>query len=184
MTPEPRLPASRHNYGWTSQRAQNFIWKPLLYSAEKLLKFCNVGAIKGGASWYGCMVLVRRWCVQYGVLVWLRCMRVRVVPIPSASLPLFYLQTRRSETFRWGLLVIPVIPRYFRWMITTDLVQRHLSSANKGGEYLKCYLLLRKNANDSASYRSGFGSRRSAEQIIEQTSHCQERIPRLSTKLV
>ena len=100
MTPEPRLPAPRHNYGWTTQRAQNFIWKPLLYSAEKLLKFCNVGAIKGGASGYGCMVSVLRWCVQCSVLVRLKCMRVRVVPIPSASLPLFYLQTRHSETFR------------------------------------------------------------------------------------
>ena len=32
----------------------------LLYSAEKLLKLCNVGAIEGGASGYGRMVLVLR----------------------------------------------------------------------------------------------------------------------------
>ena len=34
--------------------------KPPLYNAEKLLKFCNVGAIRGVASGYGCMVLVLR----------------------------------------------------------------------------------------------------------------------------
>ena len=73
------------------------------------------------------------WCFPEhgcGVLVRLRCMRVRVVPIPSVSLPLFYLQTRRSETF--GELTMRTVKLFHdtkevRWMITTDLVQSHLS---------------------------------------------------------
>ena len=81
---------------------------------------------------------------------------MRVVPIPSASLPLFYLQTRRSETFG-------------------ELTMRTVNSE--------------KIHMDSTSYRSGLfpeqklWPRRSAEQTIEQTSHCQERIqPRCSNE--
>ena len=40
----------------TTQHTEHIIWKPLLYSVEKLLKFCNVAALKGGSSGYGC------WC--------------------------------------------------------------------------------------------------------------------------
>ena len=74
----------------STQHAEHIIWKPLLYSAEKLLKFCKVGAIKGGASGYGRMVLVLRFCgvctlrcspehPGCSVLIWVRRMWVRVV---------------------------------------------------------------------------------------------------------
>ena len=57
----------------TTQHAQHFIWKPLLYSYEKLLKLYNVGA---RASGYGCVpvVLVLRWCGVPGI-----CMYTAVV---------------------------------------------------------------------------------------------------------
>ena len=69
-------------------------------------------AFEGVTSEYRCLVLVLRWCGVYGMVcilrnfcenpgcVWVQCMRVRVLPIPSASVPLFNLQTRWSETFR------------------------------------------------------------------------------------
>ena len=64
--------------------------KALLYSAEKLLQFCNVGAIKGGASGYEFGGVVW-WCGFLGICtlryspkhpgfsVRVRCMRVRAV---------------------------------------------------------------------------------------------------------
>ena len=91
----------------TTHHAQQPTWKP--HSTEKLFNAWNVGSIKGVTS----AVLVPRWCVVYGIvcilryfcehpgcggLVWVRCMRVRVVLITPASVPLFYLQT--SETFK------------------------------------------------------------------------------------
>ena len=99
-------------------------------------------------------------------------------------------------------------------MITSNLVQNQLRSANQGGECLKCsllqlhellsrYLSHRKMYMDSTSYISGlfpipiwiicsslemsrnFVPRRSAEQIMEQTSQYRERIhPRRSNKRV
>ena len=95
------------------------------------------------------------WCFPEhgcGVLVRLRCMRVRVVPIPSASLPIFYLQTRRSEIF--GELTMrtvshsTILNRFVEW-----LLQTWYKVSSEGGEYFRCYS--EKMHMDSASYRSG-----------------------------
>ena len=120
------------------------------------LNVWNVGAFEGVTSEYRCMALVLRWCGVYGIVyifakflwkpwVWSRmrrCMRVRVVPIPPASVPLFNLQTRWSEIFRELTMrtVISIghstILSRFVKMSTTNLLS-HLRSANQGSDYLK-----------------------------------------------
>ena len=77
----------------------------------KIAQILQCRAYPGSSEW---MVSVLRWCgfpgIYYtAVLPWkllcgdlarVRCMRVSVVPIPPTSVPLLYLQTRWSETFR------------------------------------------------------------------------------------
>ena len=154
MTPVPRSPAPRHNNPTCAELYMKAASVQRWEIAQILQCRGYQLSIKGEACGYGCMVLVLRWCAQCVVLVRLRCMRVRVVPIPSASLPIFYLQTRRSESF--GELTMRTVKLFHntkevRWMITTDLVQSQAYSLSRN-----------------------FGPRRFAEQIIEQTSHRQE----------
>ena len=97
-------------------------------------------AFEGVTSEYMRMVLVLQWCVVYGLecilrnvcenlgcgLVWVRCMRVRVLPIPPASVPLFNLQIRWSEILRELMMrtVISIghytiLRRFVKWVLQT-----------------------------------------------------------------
>ena len=126
-------------------------------------------------------------------LIWVRFMRVRVLPIPSASSPLFYLQMRRSETFvELTLRTVSystILNRFIEWLLLQTWYKVIWVRLIKEANILDAISYLEKMHMDSASYRSGIflkqklWSRRSAGQIIEQTSHSQERIqPRCSNK--
>ena len=98
----------------------------LQYSAEKS---CGVGGLSREVSWHGCMVLVLRWwavsgicTLRYspehpgcGVLLGVRCMRVRLVPIPPARVSLFYLQTRWRPVILIGHSTI--LRRLVKWLL-------------------------------------------------------------------
>ena len=99
------------------------------------------------------------WCFPEhgcGDLVRLRCMRVRAVPIPSASLPIFYLQTRRSEIF--GELTMrtvshsTILNRFVEWLLQTWY---KVIWVRKEANILDAISYSEKMHMDSASYRSG-----------------------------
>ena len=81
---------------------------PLLYGAEGLLKYCNVGAIKGGASGFefGVGGAVSSVYVHCGTLLNTPVVLYKCGVCDESSINsthkcfLSYLQTRRSETFR------------------------------------------------------------------------------------
>ena len=88
---------------------------PLLYSADQLLNV-EYRAYQRSNEWiwvYGITISVMRYlrCLcEHVVPVWVRrCMRMRVIPISLTGIPVFYLQTCWSETFR-QLTIRTVIP--------------------------------------------------------------------------
>ena len=153
----------------TTQHVQHFIWRPLLYSTEKILKFCNVEAIKGRASdavssvyMYTAML---SWTPGCGVLVRVQRMWVRVVPILPAKVQLFYLQTQCSETLTMKTVILIGRSKWVvKWLLQTQykiIWNRLIKEANIWNALLRLhkpssrYLSLRRMLMDSTSYRSG-----------------------------